>query len=102
MSEETITFNLRVDASEAITNIAELNRLLTTYVALARRVGLPENIMDAIARMQQLRIAAETAYRSVMLLYTASGPIGWAVAIGGLVLSAFMLSDQMEMRRSRY
>ena len=101
MSEETITYNITVNTSEAVTNISELNRLLTTYVALARRLGIEGNLMDAIARFQQLRIAAETAYRSVMLLYTATGPIGWLIGLGGLGLSALMAADQMQARRPR-
>lgn len=103
MSEDhTITFNLDVDTSMAQTNIGELNRLLTTYVALARRVGLPENIMEAVRHIQQLRIAFETAYRSAMLFYTATGPIGWAIGLGGMAVSGVMLYDQMEMGRARY
>jgi len=102
LSEETITYNITVNTSEAVTNISELNRLLTTYVALARRLGIEGNLMDAIARFQQLRIAAETAYRSVMLLYTATGPIGWLIGLGGLGLSALMAADQMQARRPRY
>ena len=97
-----ITYNLKVDNSQVATSISELNRLLTTYVALARRLGIEGNLMDAIARFQQLRIAAETAYRSVMLLYTATGPIGWLIGIGGLGLSALMAADQMQARRTRY
>jgi len=69
---------------------------------LARRVGLPENIMEAIRVLQQLRIAFEMAYRSAMLFYTATGPLGWALGLGGLAVSGLMLSDQMSMRRPRY
>jgi len=103
MSEEqTVTFNLEVNVEEAKTNIAELNRLLTTYVALARRAGLPENILDAIAQIQQFRVAVQTLHRSIMLLYTTTGPIGWLIGLGGLALGGLMLADQMEMRRPKY
>jgi hypothetical protein len=100
MSEETVTWNLRVETSEAVTNIAELNRGLTTYLALAHRMGLPENIMDALTLLQQIRVAAQTAYRSIMMLYTSTGPIGWAIGLGGLALSGFMAAD-MATRRPR-
>lgn len=102
MSEETITYNIQVDTTDAKTNITELNKLFTTYLALARRSGLPENIVDAMARLQQYRIAIETTYRSLMILYAASGPIGWAIGLGGLALSTFMLADVMEARRPQY
>ena len=82
-----------MSTSEAVTNISELNRLLTTYVSLARRMGLPENIMDAIAKIQQLRITVQTAYRSIILLETATGPIGWLIGLGGLAITGFMLAD---------
>lgn len=100
MSEETVTWNLRVETSEAVTNIAELNRGLTTYLALAHRMGLPENIMEGMRLFQQMRIAAETTYRSIMMLYTSTGPVGWAIGLGGLALSGFMAAD-MAARRPR-
>lgn len=100
--DETVSFKLEIDASRAADDIRELNRLLTTYVALARRVGIPENIMEGIRRLQQLRIAIETTYRSLWMLYAASGPIGWITALGGLALGGLMLADQMELERHRY
>ena len=100
--DETVTFNLEVDTSNAKRDLQELNRLFTTYLSLARRAGLPENIVDAMSRIQQLRISIETTYRSLWMLYTASGPIGWAIAIGGLAMGGLMLADQMEMERRRY
>jgi hypothetical protein len=88
-----VEYKIRVDTSEAVANISELNRLFTTYVSLARRMGLPENIMDAIAKIQQLRITVQMAYRSIMLLETATGPIGWAIGLGGLAITGFMVAD---------
>ena len=101
-SEETITFNLKLDGTQSASEVARLNELLTTYASLARRLGLPENIMGMIRELQQLRITIEATYRSLMLLYTATGPLGWAVGLGGLGISGLMLADQMEMRRPRY
>lgn len=97
-----ITYDLKIDTSNAKADITELNRLLTTYVSLARRVGLPENIVDAIARIQQFRLTVEAAYRSLMILYGATGPVGWAIGLGGLAVSGVMLMDQMEMGRAHY
>jgi len=102
LSEETVTFNLRVDASEAIENISDLNRLLTTYLSLARRAGRPEDLLELLSRIQQIRVAIQTLYRSVMLLYTATGPLGWAIGLGGLAMGGMMLADQMQVRRPRY
>lgn len=79
-----------------------LNRALTIYVALARDLGVEGDLLEAIAKFQQLRIAAETTYRSLILLYTATTPLGGAVGVAGLFLGAFMLADQMKMRSPRY
>lgn len=98
--DHTVSFSLEVDVTTAKDNLAELNRLVTTYLALARRVGLPENIMDALRRIQQLRVAAETTYRAITMLYAASGPIGGFIAIAGLTTGALMLADQVEIERS--
>lgn len=102
MSEETVTFNLVVDTTNAKTNIVELNKLFTTYLALADKAGLPPNIIEAMRKIQQFRILIETTYRSLMILYTATGPVGWAIALGGLGLSAFMMANTMEARRPQY
>ena len=96
MSEEyNVKFNLEVDTSRVATQITKLNDLLTTYVALARRAGLPPDAIKAIAIIQQLRVAVEMAYRSIMLMYTATGPIGWFVGLGSLGISLFMYADTL-------
>ena len=82
--------------------ITELNRAMNTYFALARRSGLPEEIALGINKVLQLKVAFEMTYRSAMLLYTATGPAGWAIGLGGLALSGFMLADQMATRRPYY
>ena len=95
MSEEhNVKFNLELDASQAERQIRELNRLLTMYVALARRVGLPEDIMAAIARLQQLRITIQMTYRSLMILYGATGPLGYLLGLGGMALACLTLMVQ--------
>lgn len=97
-----IDYKLKVDNSQVKGSLTELNSLLTTYLSLTRRTGLPPNIVDLLSRLQQLRLAAQAAYRSIMMLYTATGHIGWLMGAGGLALSGVMLYDQMEMERARY
>jgi len=97
-----IEYTIRVDTTEAELSLSTLNRLVTEYVALARRVGLPENMMQAITTIMQLKVAFELAKRSALEFWAATGPIGWIIGFGGMALSGMMLYDQMEMRRPRY
>jgi len=79
----------------------ELNRLLTMSLALGGRLG-SEQLTKLITIFQQGRIAAETFYRSVMMIYTATGPVGWTLGLGGVALGTVMLADMAEIRRPRY
>jgi len=102
MSEETITYNIHVDTTTTAENIRELNNLMTLYLALSRRMGLPPEITELIRKAQQGRIAIETLIRSIQLFYATSGPLGWVLAAGGLALSALMLVDTFEARSPEY
>lgn len=89
---------LNLNMEQAKTSLSELNRLLVTYLSLARRFGLPDEIMSAIAKIQQLRVTLMAAYQAMKLTQAAilaGGPIAWALAIGGLGLTAFMATDFM-------
>jgi len=50
---------LRDEVINAKTHIAELNKLLTTYVALSRRLNLPPEIDMLIRKAMQGKIAIE-------------------------------------------
>jgi len=100
-----VEWNLKVNVSEAAEELAELNRLFTTYLALARRMGLPPEMMEMLIRLQQLRIAGQSAIRTLELLkaaYLGAGPAGWALFAGSAALTGFMLADQFQARRPRY
>jgi len=93
---------LRMDIGRAKIEVAEFNRLFTTYLSLARKFGFPPHAMEFLVKIQQLRVAVQALHRSIMLLYTTTGPIGWLIGLGGLALSAFMMADVMEARRPQY
>ena len=94
--------SLQAELRGATPEFSEFNRLLTTYIALSRRAGLPPEIMDLIAKVQQARIAVNMLSRSIQAFYATSGPVGWLLGLGGLALSAFMVADLMEMERPQY
>lgn len=94
--DHTVTFNLEVDASSLEKDLAEVNSLLTTYVALANRAGLPPDIKKGIRLLQQARLVIEMTIRSIQLLIAAelaAGPKGWIVAVGMMGISLFAYSD---------
>jgi len=96
MSErEGIVFDLEVNTANMDTQLAELNDLLTTYIALARKSGLPPEVLKAIRLLQQLRVAAEMAYKSIMMMYMGAGPVGWLMGFGGMATSLFIYSDTL-------
>lgn len=92
----TVTFNLEIDTTNAKANIIELNRLFTTYLALTRRMGLPENVVDAMRKIQQMRIAIQTATMAINILYAATGPVGLAIGLGGLAMAGFEIAGVAE------
>lgn len=94
MSEEhTITYSLDIDNAKATASMMELNRLLTTYVALARRGGLPPDAIEIIAIAQRMRLAVQSLIRSIQMFYAAAGPLGWLIGLGGIGLTWFMAYD---------
>jgi len=93
---------LKQELNETRVTMVEMERLMFRYFALARRFGLPENMMEAIVSLQQMITTVRMLRTSITLLYTATGPIGWLTALGGATMGLMMLGDQMEMRRPRY
>jgi len=89
------------DMKAGLPTVRDMNQELTIYLALGRRAG-SEDIRTLISLFQQGRITAEMFTRAIITLTTVSGPWGWALGIGQLVLSGLMLSDMMQVRRPRY
>lgn len=94
--DHAIRFDLEVNVSQAEKDLMTVNSLLTTYVALANRAGLPPDVMKAIRLLQQARLVIEMTIRSIQLLMAAelaSGPTGWLVAAGSMGIALFAYTD---------
>jgi hypothetical protein len=85
MSEETVTFNLELNVEYVMSNLRRLELLLYRSLALASRLGLPENIDVAINKIQRMVMVIRLLHTSMIALEAASGPIGIALAAVGLV-----------------
>jgi len=77
---------------ELKTEARETNRLLTIYLALGRRAG-DEDVKRLIRLFQQGRITVEMLTRAFIALNVASGPWGWALAGGQVVLAGLIIAD---------
>lgn len=78
-------------------------RQLLTYLMLLQRLNLPTEAQAAISILVRTRMAAEQAYRSLMMLMAASGPWGWAMGLAtgaaSLVTMASVAADiQTELK----
>jgi hypothetical protein len=73
----------------------QLERLALRYLVLAKRLGLPPEIDNAVQQISQMIIAIRMAQRSIQALSVSmySNPITAAIAIGGLALAALSTSD---------
>jgi len=85
-SEETITFNLELNVEKVLSSSRRIEfilfRVFGLWAKFCRLLGLPEDssIMVITQRVQQLTMIVRQLHTSAILLQTASGPIGWAMA----------------------
>jgi len=100
LRQQVVEFDRDVEVARK--HVGELNRLLTIHLALSRRLGLPEPVEDFVNKFVRAKLALDAATRSIQLFYATSGPLGWALLIGGLALSGLMLADSFEMRMPEY
>jgi hypothetical protein len=90
---DTITFNLELNIERAWDNARRLELLLYRSIALLGRMGLPENIDQAIAKVQRLIMTVRLLHTAAIALEGASGPIGWALALVGVASALLSTGD---------
>lgn len=100
MSEEhEIIYELEVDNSKARASLRQVETLAYRVIGLFRRIGLPENIDAAIQKIQRAIATIRLLHSSLVALEAASGPIGWALAITGIISAAWSTYDYaMDLR----
>ena len=94
MSEEhLVTFNLELNVQQVYTELQRIQTLLFRIIGLLRRLGLPEEIDYAIAKIQRVIMAIRLLYTSLLALEAASGPYGWALALVGFTTATVSITD---------
>jgi hypothetical protein len=98
MSEETVTFNLELNVEKAFSASRRIEliifRALGLWNRLCRMLGLPDDspIMAITQKVQQIVMVIRQLHTSLILIESASGPLGWAMAalsVAGGTLSAY-------------
>lgn len=79
-----VVFNLKIDTTGAETevnallkNFKQLEQVALRYLAIARRIGLPEEIEAAINAISRLIVIIRQLHFTIGLLEGSLGPIGW-------------------------
>ena len=100
LSEETVTWNLNVDVSEANRQLGRFSTALYGIIGVLRIMGLPSRLNEVLRALQQLIATANMARTAIIQLYTATGPVGWA--LGGIAaISAGTNLAEQAMRELR-
>jgi hypothetical protein len=81
--DEGVSFSLEVNVEPAYENVRRLETAYYRSLSLARRMGLPDNVDFAIAKIQQYIAMMNKLRLTMIALETASGPVGWALALIG-------------------
>jgi len=100
MSEQhSVIVNLELNVSRAMDNAQRIETLMYHCLSLANRLGLPENIRQAINLVQRWTMAVRLATTATALLQaarmSAGDPIAWATFLVGTASAAVYMGDLM-------
>ena len=77
---------------EALTTYRDLERVTLRYLVLAKRMGLPEDVDNAIGYITRLVTVIRMAHISISLMM-ASNPVTAAMGIAGLATTVISSTD---------
>jgi len=97
VQDETVSFSLEVNVEKAYEEIRKLQTVLYRTLSLMSRLGMPEDVEKGIALAQRLIATINALRLAIIALQTASGPIGWALALVGLAGAGASYVDTIEM-----
>ena len=96
MSQEDVVFNLELNVEPSIQSLRQVEGLAFRTLGYMQRLGLPENVNQAIRVIQQLTMAARMAHTAIIALEVAAGPISWWRAILAVVGTGFAAYGALE------
>jgi hypothetical protein len=77
---------------ETLSTFRDIERVALRYLALSRRMGLPEDIEKATQTLTELIVMIRMAQMSYTML-TAGTPIGLLLGAAGIAMTALSASD---------
>jgi len=98
---QLVEFSLKVDNTQAVESFRELEQVALRYLALSHRLGLPDDLDNAMAvaaraiiTLRQLEMTIKT-----LDLAMAGSPMGWAMFAATAAFTAISFVDTIEMAR---
>lgn len=102
VEDHTVSFSLEVNVTKAYENIRRVQTILYRTISLLRRMGLPEDVDDAIAHIQKLISILNMLRLTMIAVQAASGPIGWAMAAVSVGGTAVTIAEELDLFRPYY
>ena len=96
-----VVFGLRIDTSQAALDVNslmasfnKLEQIALRYLAIARKMGLPDDVQAAVDTIARLIVLINSA-KMAMDIFMLSNPYGWALGAAGMVMVGFSAVDTM-------
>lgn len=96
MSSEEVSFTLQLTVDQAVTELRKFQTFLYRSIALAKRLGLPEDLDEMATKIQRITMLFNQARLAAIAFQAASGPLGWALAGVGMATTALTYVETME------
>jgi len=95
MSEETVVFNLELNVEAAFDNVRKIEMLTYRTLGLLGRLGLPENVREALALAQRLAMTFRLLHTAMVALAAARAASGDVLALWQAIVSAGALTSSV-------
>jgi hypothetical protein len=104
MSEQVeVDYILTVNVEQAVSDVRQVEAVLMRTFSLMRRAGLPENVEQAIMKLQRLITTIRMVQQALLLVQAAmipgAGIVAQVMAVVGVTSTAFVAADTYDYVR---
>jgi len=97
-----VSFSLEINIEKAYVEIRRAYTLLFRTLDIAQRMSGSPELDVFITKVQRLISILNQARLTIMAFQIAAGPIGWGLAIVGLVGTALTIAEEMDSFQPTY